>query len=175
MKKITANRIMLHIQFLLITLLIFTGACAQKSPPAVAEKAVDGVNIKINYNSPRVRDRIIWGDLVAYDKIWRTGANEATVLEVSKDVRIDGKKVPAGQYALFTIPKKGEPWTVILNKVAEQWGAYKYDEGQDLMRFSVDTKRVIDLKEEMTFDIDDAGNVIFTWEYLSFQFEVDTK
>jgi hypothetical protein len=175
MKNAIANRIMMNIQFLLITLLIFTGACAQKSPPAVAEKVVDGVTIKINYNSPRVRERIIWGDLVPYDQIWRTGANEATVLNVSKDVKIDGKKVPAGQYSLFTIPKKGEAWTVILNKVYEQWGAYKYDESKDLMRFSVETKRVIDLSEEMTFDIDDTGNVIFTWEYLSFQFKVDTK
>ena len=171
----TANRMLLNIQFLLLTVFIFTGACAQKSPPASVEKAVNGVTIKMKYNSPRVRDRIIWGDLVPYDQVWRTGANEATILEVSKDVSIDGKKVPAGQYTLFTIPKKGEPWTVILNTVSEQWGAYKYEEDKDLMRFTVDTERIIDLEEEMTFDINDSGNVVFTWEYMRFQFQVDAK
>lgn len=175
MKRVNTNRILMSIQSLIFAVLIFTGACAQKSPPATAENEVGGVTVKIKYNSPRVRDRVIWGDLVPYDEVWRAGANEATTLEVSKDVKIGGKKVPAGSYAFFVIPKKGEPWTVILNKVAEQWGAYKYDENEDLMRFPVETKRVIDIQEDMTFEVDDSGDVVFTWEYISFQFKIVTK
>jgi hypothetical protein len=148
-------------------------ACAQKSPQAKAENTVDGVKITIDYHSPRVRDRVIWGGLEAYDKVWRTGADNATTFEVSGDVTIDGKRVPEGKYSLFTIPKKGEKWTVILNKVWDQWGAYNYDEGEDLVRFDVETKRTIDLHENMSFEVSDSGKVTFMWEYMSFSFDVD--
>ncbi len=175
MKNITLSRFFLNSVFMLTFLLVFTVSCAQKSPPAKAEASVNGVEIQIKYNSPRVKGRIVWGDLVAYDQVWRTGANEATIFEVDKDVVIEGNKVPAGSYSLFTIPKKGDSWTVILNKVPEQWGAYKYDPEKDLMRFTVDTERTIEMKEEMTFDISESGAVTFTWEYLTFDFQVGTK
>lgn len=158
--------------FVLMFLLVFTFSCAQKSPPAEASAVANGVEIKIEYNSPRVRGRIIWGDLVPYDQVWRTGANEATVFEVDKDVVIDGKKVPAGQYALFTIPRAGAPWTVILNKTAEQWGAYKYDPSNDLMRFTVQPERIIEPREDMTFEVSQDGNITFLWEYVTFNFQV---
>ena len=81
--------------------------------------------------------------------------------------------MPKGKYALFTIPKKGDTWTVIINKTSDQWGAYDYDEKQDLFRFDVNVKRTLELSESLKFDIDGEGNVMFSWEYKSFQFKID--
>ena len=79
------------------------------------------------------KDGLIWGDLVPYGKVWRTGANEATTFETDKDIMIKEQKLPAGKYALFTIPGETE-WTWIFNSVWDQWGAYKYDESKDVLR-----------------------------------------
>lgn len=157
-----------------IIMVIFfnSGLFAQESPASTAEKTVNGVNIKISYHSPKVKDRIIWGGLVDYDKIWRTGANNATTIEVSQDVKIGKNKMPKGTYALFTIPQKGDTWTVIINKVAEQWGAYSYKESEDLFRFDVPVKRTVDLNESLKFEVEDDGTVVFAWEYKSFSFKI---
>jgi hypothetical protein len=146
---------------------------AQESPAASAEGSVNEVIIKIDYHSPKVKGRIIWGGLEQYDKVWRTGANEATTIEVSENVKIGKNNMPKGKYALFTIPKKGDIWTVIINKVADQWGAYDYDEKQDLFRFEVKVDRTVELNESLKFDIDVSGNVTFFWEYKSFKFKID--
>lgn len=146
---------------------------AQESPPATAENTVDGVKITINYSSPKVKDRIIWGGLEPYDKVWRTGANNATTIEVSENVKIGKNKLPKGKYALFTIPKKGDSWTVIINKVADQWGAYNYKESEDLFRFEVPVERTIDMNESLKFEVQDDGTVVFAWEYKSFKFKIE--
>lgn len=156
----------------LISLFVIAEACSQQSPKISVEKTVKDTNIGIEYFSPKARGRVIWGDLVPYDEVWRTGANNATVFEVSKNVKIDGVVVPAGKYALFTIPTKEGTWTVILNKKHDQWGAYNYDQKEDQLRFKVNTQRTIEMTEDLTFSIDDDGNVIFKWEYLSFRFPV---
>lgn len=141
----------------------------RKSKNGMAEGTWDGVEVKVEYGRPQVRGRAIYGDLIAFDKIWRTGADEATVITFSKDVMIAGNKVPAGSYSLFTIPTKG-PWTVILNKVAKQWGAYKYDQAQDVLRFKVKPSK-IDPIEELTFEVN-GGRVKFSWETIGFAFTV---
>jgi hypothetical protein len=158
--------------FLLI-LLFTTTSWGQESPPASAENTVDGIKISINYYSPRVKERTIWGGLVPYDEVWRTGANNATTLEVSADAKIGKNKLPAGKYALFTIPKKGDMWTVIINKVAEQWGAYNYKEAEDLFRFDVKVERTLEMNEGMKFEVSDDGTVTFAWEYKSFKFKIE--
>ncbi len=164
---------LLHIMlFLLLFTLSDTLTWAQLSPAATAENTVDGIKIKIDYHSPRVRERIIWGALVPYDQVWRTGANEATTIEVSDKVKIGKNKIPKGKYSLFTIPRKGDTWTVIINKVADQWGAFDYDEKEDLIRFEVPVKRNLDLVEELTFDVKDDGTVVFSWEYKTFSFKI---
>ncbi len=146
---------------------------AQESPPSKAENTVDGVKITISYHSPKVKGRTIWGGLEPYDKVWRTGANNATTIEVSEDVKIGKNKMPKGKYALFTIPKKGETWTVIINKEADQWGAYNYKESEDLFRFEVNVDRTIELNESLKFDVKDDGTVVFAWEYKSFNFKIE--
>lgn len=163
-----------RISFLIsLITLISTFLWAQESPSAMTENLVNGVSIKINYHSPKVKGRTIWGDLEAYDKVWRTGANDATTIEVSDNVKIGKNKMPKGKYSLFTIPKKGDTWTVIINTVAEQWGAYSYDEKKDLFRFDVKVDRTLELNESLKFDIDTDGNVLFAWEYKSFEFKID--
>lgn len=144
------------------------------SPPDSTMATLGDLTVKVNYGSPSVRERAIWGELVPYGEIWRTGANEATTLMVDSDATINGEALPAGTYALFTIPGE-EIWTVILNKDAEQWGAYEYNEEEDALRFEVTPTMGDELHESMAFKAeagDDAITVHFHWEKLSFQFMV---
>ncbi len=106
------------------------------SPKASVSQIIGFTEVTISYSRPGVKNRKIWGGLVPYDKIWRTGANEATKITFSKDVTIDGKKLPAGSYAFFAIPTPQE-WTLIFNKVSDQWGAFTYNETQDALRIKV--------------------------------------
>ena len=145
-------------------------ACGQKSPRVRSEGIIDGTKVSIDYSSPKVKGRVIWGGLEQYDKVWRTGAEGATTIEVSENVKIGKNKMPKGKYALFTIPKKGDTWTVIINKVANQWGAFDYDEKQDLFRFDVKVNRTLDLNESLLFEVKDDGTVVFAWEYKSYEF-----
>lgn len=103
------------------------------SPAATVKQRVGLTDIEVNYSRPSMRGRKIFGGLQPYGEIWRTGANNATKVTFSTDVMFGGTKVAAGSYALFTIPGETE-WTVILNKVTGQWGAYAYDEKNDLVR-----------------------------------------
>src|SRR6202795_5211006 len=84
------------------------------SPPATATGKVMGATITIDYSSPGVKGRKIWGDLVPYDKVWRAGANEATLIATDKDIQVEGKPLPAGKYSLYAIPGENE-WTIIIN------------------------------------------------------------
>lgn len=126
--------------------------------------------VVIEYGRPKVGGRTIWGGLVPYDQIWRTGADEATTISFSNDVQIDGHKLPAGIYSLFTIPGL-EEWTVIFNKVSDQWGPYQYDKAQDALRINVKPE-TSDMIEELTFQIL-ATKVVLNWEKLSIAFSVN--
>ena len=104
-------------------------------------------------------------------KVWRTGANEATVFEVSKDVKIEGKDLPAGKYALFTIANEGE-WTIIFNKNPKQWGAYDYKESEDALRVKVKPAKAEAFAEKMTFVVDKNGTVSLLWGDRKVDFKV---
>ncbi|WP_438480146.1 DUF2911 domain-containing protein [Oleiharenicola lentus] len=105
----------------------------QASPAGTIKQRVGITDIEVNYSRPSMKGRTIFGGLEAWGKVWRTGANSATKITFSTPVKFGGSDVPAGSYALFTIPEKTE-WTVILNKVTGQWGAYTYDEKNDVVR-----------------------------------------
>lgn len=107
------------------------------SPNASISQTVGVTTVEIAYGRPAMRGRTIFGDLVPYGEVWRTGANEATVVDFSTPVRIGDKTLGAGRYALFTIPGKDE-WTVIFNQTADQWGAYNYDESKDALRVTTE-------------------------------------
>lgn len=106
------------------------------SPHASVSQTVGTTEITVEYHRPGVKGRQIWGGLVPWDQPWRMGANEATTIEFSDDVSIEGAPVPAGKYSFFAIPGR-EEWTLILNKDPEQWGAYGYDATKDQLRLKV--------------------------------------
>lgn len=145
-------------------------ASNRPSPPARSTRTLNGTTVYITYSQPGVKERMIWGDLVKYDKVWRTGANEATVFSVDQEIEIGGNKVPAGNYALYTIPSENEDWVVILNKKYDVWGAYDYEQTLDVMRLSVPVTKTSDFQERMKFDISKEGLVTFAWEYVRFSF-----
>ena len=147
------------------------------SPKSFVGQTVGYTNVKIEYGSPGVKERKIWGELVPLNEVWRTGANEATTIEFDKDVLIEGKKVPAGKYSLFTIPGKTK-WTVILNNVYDQWGAYKYDKSEDFLRFTVMPKTNV-FVERLRFTTEFVSaykaNINLEWENLKISFMINTE
>lgn len=106
------------------------------SPSASVSQTIGTTEVTITYCRPGVKGREIWGGLVPYDKVWRAGANEATTISFSDPVTIEGQKLDAGTYALFTIPTPNT-WTVVFNKKADQWGAYTYKQDEDALRVTV--------------------------------------
>ena len=104
------------------------------SPKASLMQTVGLTDVTITYSRPGVKGRTIWGGLVPYDKVWRTGANEATKITFSNDVMINGQKLAAGTYSLHTIPAQSGDWTLAFNSVANQWGSFNYDQTKDALR-----------------------------------------
>ncbi|AMM50726.1 hypothetical protein TH61_05395 [Rufibacter sp. DG15C] len=135
---------------------------------AVAKENIAGVNITVRYHSPAVRKRVIWGGLVAYNQVWVTGAHSATTLELDGPIRLGGKEVPAGKYALFTIPGEKE-WTVILNRNWEQHLADEYSEAEDMMRLTVKPEQASH-QERLRYAIQpagaDKGTLVIHWDRL---------
>ncbi len=153
-----------HMVLALVAMFSLGNLSAQEkraSPPATMEVKVGEATVTINYSQPSVKGRKIYGDLVPYGKVWRTGANEATTFSTDKDLMVNGKKLPAGTYALFTIPGEKE-WTVIFNKVAKQWGAYKYDEKEDVLRITAKPVKT-EMTEKMTFKAGKNGMLYLDW------------
>ncbi len=137
------------------------------SPKAGVSYTVGMTEIQMNYGAPAVKDREIWGQLVPYGKIWRGGANEATTLEISTDVNMEGQTLRAGKYSLFFIPGERE-WTVILNNQHDQWGADAYDESKDEIRFTVEPRMNEGMQDRLTYTIHDMkldmGYIKLAWE-----------
>lgn len=162
--------------------IIVSNLFAQENVPRLSPKSFVGqtvgyTNVVITYGSPGVKGRSVWNDLVPYNKVWRTGANEATTIEFDNDVKIEGKIVPSGKYSLFTIPNK-DSWIIILNKEDEQWGAYKYQEKEDLIRFKAVPKSN-NYVERLRFVFEYISPyktlVNFEWEKLNVSFEINTE
>jgi hypothetical protein len=146
------------------------------SPAATLMQTVGLTDITIKYSRPGVKGRQIWGGLVPYDQVWRTGANEATTITVSDDVTVNGQKLPKGTYAFFTIPGRDQ-WTLVFNKQGEQWGAFNYDTTMDALRLTVKPERG-EYREWMGFEIPemttDTAKVVLRWENVAVPFTVDT-
>ena len=161
---------MKSVLFFVAASLFTAGAFAQQdpakrpSPPAkVSETTKSGVVITINYSQPSVKGRTIGKDLEPMaGKVWRTGANEATVFEISKDAKVEGQALAAGKYGLFTI-MNGDEWTIIFNKTWKQWGAFTYKDADDALRVKVKGGKASPFAEKMTFSISKDGVVSFVW------------
>ncbi len=145
------------------------------SPPATATLTTGDLTITIDYSSPAVKGRQVLGKLIPNGEIWRLGANEATTFEVNKDVKVNGLKLPAGKYAMFSIQDGGD-WTFIFNSVAEQWGAYKYDKSKDVLRVQATPTKTDEMEERMTFAVNETkkgkAEVVFNWENIEVKFDV---
>lgn len=148
-------------------------ANAQEKPLSPAETVtgkINGATITINYGSPSVRSRKIWGELVPFDAVWRAGANEATTFETNRDLIIEGSKLPAGKYSFFVIPNEKES-TIIFNKEAKQWGAYKYDEKKDQLRVKVKPGTASSSVEKLVYAIN-SNDVVLSWDNWNIGFKV---
>lgn len=149
------------------------------SPAASVSQVFGLTNVEINYSSPGVKNRTIWGGLVPYDSVWRTGANAATVISFNTDVTVGGQKLKQGKYALFTIPGR-DKWTVILNSDYNQFGAFDYKKSLDVVRFTVKPEPTA-FRERMEFLLnplnDSVCTVTLRWEKLeaSFSVSADTR
>lgn len=143
------------------------------SPPAQAKETLaSGAVVTIDYSQPSVKGRTIGKDLEPMSgQVWRTGANEATVFDVSKDVKVEGKDLAAGKYALFTIAGDDE-WTIIFNKTANQWGAYNYKEADDALRVKVKPGKGGSFAEKMTFNVNKDGTITLLWGDRKVDFKV---
>lgn len=169
-------RLKINLVVLLLVLLftVISEAQQQKlaSPRDSVQGKIDNVEVDINYGSPSVRERKIWGELVPYGKVWRAGANEATTVSFSKDVKVEGKDLKAGKYSFFTIPGEKE-WTIIFNKIPNQWGAYKYTDKEDALRIKV--KPGYSTKTEMLkYEITKNGFSL-KWENVEIPIKVKSK
>jgi hypothetical protein len=153
-----------------------TGKIVKKpsSPKMIAMAQVGENHVHIDYGSPSVRGRVIWNGLVAYDKVWSSGAHKATWIEFSKDIRINGVSIPKGKYGFFTIPNE-KMWTLILSKTWDMHLADEYKQENDLIRLTVKPHKNKDLTEALSYEVkpmnDKKGSVILTWEYISVSFD----
>lgn len=163
MKSITIK----SISILLGAFLFSSSLVAQKkmaSPRDSVMGKAGNASIAITYGSPSVKGRVIWGDLVPYGKVWRTGANEATTLTTDKDIQVEGKTLAKGTYGFFAIPGEKE-WIIIFNKNAKQWGAYDYKQSEDVLRVTVKSKKSSAMNERLIYTIN-ANGFSLLWENL---------
>ncbi|HEY9777573.1 MAG TPA: DUF2911 domain-containing protein [Planktothrix sp.] len=138
------------------------------SPSCTEKQRVGLTDIEVDYSRPSVKGRQIFGGLVPFDKVWRTGANQATKITFSTPVKLNGTDIAAGTYGLFTIPGKDE-WTIVINKGSDQWGAYKYDEKDDVARFKVTPVELSKPIETLLIGFnkitDDSSDLFIAWDH----------
>ena len=161
---------------LLLTCLVSFSVLAQKaapSPAAVATAKVGNTEVMIKYAQPSVKGRLVFGTkeakaLVPYGEVWRTGANEATTFEISKDITVQGKTLAKGVYSLLSIPGATE-WTIIFNKEAKMWGAYTYKAANDVLRVNARVSEHAPT-EQFTIAVSATGQVTLDWDKSSVSF-----
>lgn len=161
-----------------LSLVIVFAANAQKdkskrpSPPAQVSKKINGTTVTIDYSQPSKRGRDIFGGLEEYGKVWRTGANESTWIEVSEDLLVEGETLPAGKYGVFSIPGEDE-WTIIFNKKWDGWGAYEYSADNDVLRVKVEPVTLDEVVEVFNINLDQNGEVVIAWDLTQVKFTIE--
>ncbi|MDP9076670.1 MAG: DUF2911 domain-containing protein [Bacteroidota bacterium] len=175
-------------QYLYLLLVIFlTGICCKSNAqaPRIPEASPTQTiiqdfglgKITITYSRPAVKGRVIFGGINPYGQVWRTGANAATTISFTENVIIEGHKVPAGTYSLFSIPDK-EEWTIILNKTAKQWGAYDYKQADDLLRFTIKPIYLAEKRESFTIQFANetthSADLHLVWDHTAVYIKLNT-
>ncbi len=153
-----------------VVMLFTTAMFGQKSPSETAKGTIAEVTVEITYSSPRVRDRVIYDNLVPYGKVWRAGANENTTIEFDKDVKVNGEDLAAGKYGFFILPTEDGKWTAIFSNKNDSWGSSSYKESDDALRLEVNVKTT-ESKEELTYKVTEKG-ISFAWADKSFKLKV---
>ena len=137
------------------------------SPLAIVSARYKDTYLKITYSQPSKRDREVFGQLVPFNQVWRTGANEATEMTITRDMKINGIDLKAGNYSIFTIPEK-DKWTILLNSDLGLWGAYNYNTKMDVLKFDVPVVPLTDVVyESFTIIIDqknDKADLLMAWD-----------
>jgi hypothetical protein len=172
-----------NLRYFLILFIFFAHAVSaqvelpQISPRATVSQKVGLTEVSITYGRPSTKGRKIFGDLEPYNQLWRTGANESTIVSFSNQVIVQGHKLPAGKYALFTIPGKDE-WTIIFNKNTKLWGKDGYNQQMDALRFVIKPTQ-IPLQETLVFEFTniqiDAADITLKWEKTQVTFTIETQ
>ncbi len=169
--------------YLSLALVLCISVNAQiKMPPASPTYELKGTiglsEVKVVYSRPSVKGRTVFGDLVPFNEVWRTGANQPTKITFSSAVKIAGKNVAAGEYALYTIPGETES-TIIISKNTQLWGSMGYDSKDDLMRFKVPTKHPSSLYETFTISFSDfktnSAMLNMKWEHTKMAFTIESQ
>lgn len=169
-------------------LILAAGASAQTATPTVnfpaaspactIKQRVGLTDIQVEYSRPSVKNREVFGALVPYGQVWRTGANSATKVTFSTAVKLNGTEIPAGTYALFTIPGEDE-WTIIINKGAQQWGAFQYDEKADVARFKATPVQLAESIETFTIEFnylrDESAVMNLVWDHTVVPINIDIE
>jgi predicted transcriptional regulator YdeE len=145
---------------------------ASSSQTIIQEFGLGKVTVK--YSRPNIKGRSVEKDLAPFAEVWRTGANDATLITFTDEVSLEGNKVPAGEYAIFTIPGKDE-WTIILNKETKQWGSYQYKQSEDFLRFKVKPSKTTEKSETFSINFSNvmpsSANIDLVWD----NFKVSAK
>jgi hypothetical protein len=136
------------------------------SPLRSLEGRIGQANVLVQYGAPSVKGRVVWGDLVPYNEVWRTGANESTFVDFDSDVQIEDKELKAGRYSLFTIPRASGKWTVIFNSEWDlEHGHFQYKEENDVLRVESSPQWADQSQEQLSISIESPG-IIVKWEKL---------
>lgn len=150
---------------------------ARASAVAITHTTVDGNYMKIVYGQPLKKGRVIFGELVPYDKVWRTGANEGTEITFTKDVLFGDKELKAGTYTLFTVPGK-DKWLFYLNSVLGQWGEYEYNEENNVLSFETTAHSSNKMYEALTFSFTEStggADLNLNWDTVHIKIPVRNK
>jgi len=147
------------------------------SPSATVEQRIGLTDIKITYSRPSVKGRVIWGELVPYDEVWRVGANRSTLITFSDDVKVEGQSLKAGTYSFFVTPTKTD-WKVMFNSATDGWGAYQYKKDNDVLTLSIQPNNGM-MQESMSFNFDkltkNAGSLFLNWEKISLELKIEVE
>lgn len=176
----------MHIKIKFILTIIFFGLFVNEilaqeavkprlSPLEIVTVKYESTYIKITYGRPHKKGRTIFGELVPYGEVWRTGANEATEITLTKDVMIDNQRLRAGTYTIFTIPEK-DAWKVIFNSELGQWGAYNYNPDKNVLVIDAEVSKMDVVYEPFTIEFqlqDDKTNVLMMWDRTKASFTID--
>ena len=170
-------------KLLLTTFLAFSVAAYSQftlpaaSPRQKVEQQFSMSKITVDYSRPRVKGRKIFGDLVPFGKVWRAGANSSTKITFEQSVNFGGKTVSAGTYGLFVIPTEKE-WKVILNKDSQQWGAYTFDEKQNVVDVTIPVQKLAEKQEWFVIELnpvdDNSVNLVMKWDFTKVELPLKT-